>query len=327
MRSYLIIAVVVLSSVLAGFSQTPQNTAPVKWERYRDGKLKLSVLLPKLPIRIDSVEPCSERLITEYWAYAESAAYMVKVTSKWSGYNAFCEKVRKFNSDLFEDEMRGFAAAKDVVTGVATIGQYQGVRTFSSRFRRKYVFDEVSKGRWIELEIVSRSEDINKEMHFVASLDGMGKEKGLKLDDGAVATIGDRIDPPATGNVSKPEEPPKVLTGQGNGQGSGKADGISASTETPTVPATPITPLVIAAKPRARYTDMARQAEIQGTVVLRMTFRSNGSVGSIVVIKSLPYGLTEQAIAAARKLVFLPAQINGANVAVTKQVEYSFSIY
>jgi len=213
------------------------------------------------------------------------------------------------------------------VTGVATIGKYQGVRTFSSRFRRKYVFDEVAKGRWIELEIVSRSEDINKERHFVASLDGTGKEKGLKLDDGAVATIGDRNDPPATGNVSKPEEPPKVRNGQGNGQGSGKADGISASTETRTVPATPITPLVIAAKPRARYTDMARQTTVQGTVILRTTFLPNGSVGAVSVVKSLPYGLTEEAIAAARKLVFLPAQINGANVAVTKQVEYSFSIY
>lgn len=327
MKKYLIIAAIVLGSVHHVASQTQENIAPVKWERYRIGKLKLSVLLPKLPIRIDSVEPCSERSITEYWAYAENAAYMVKVTSKWTGYNAFCEKVRKFDSDLFEDEMRGFAVAKDVVTGTANIGPYQGVRTFSSRFRRKYVFDEVSKGRWIELEIVSRSQDTHKEMHFVASLGNIGKEEGVELDEGAVATIGDRIDPPATGNVSKPEEPPKVLTGQGNGQGSGKADGISGSTETPTVPATPITPLVIAAKPRVRYTDMARQAGIRGTVVLRMTFRSNGSVGSIVVIKSLPYGLTEQAVAAARKLVFLPAQINGANVAVTKQVEYTFSIY
>ncbi len=327
MRSYLIIAVVVLGSVFEAASQTQENTAPVKWERYSDGKLKLSVLLPKPPIRIDSVEPCSERLITEYWAYAESAAYMVKVTSKRSGYNAYCEKVRKFNGDLFDEEMRAYAAAKDVATGTAKIGQYQGVRTFSSRFRRKYVFDEIAKGRWIELEIVSRSEDINKVRHFVASLDGTGKQKGLKLDDGAVATIGDRIDPPATGNVSKPEELTKVLNGQGNGQGSGKADGSVPSKETPAVSAAPIIPLVIVAKPSARYTNMARQASVQGTVILRTTFLPNGSIGAVGVVKSLPYGLSEEAVAAARKLVFLPAQINGANVAVTKQLEYTFSIY
>lgn len=327
MRSYLIIAVVVLSSVLGAASQTQESTAPVKWERYRIGKLELSVLLPKLPIRIDSVEPCSERLITEYWAYAESAAYMVKVTSKWSSYNAYCEKVRKFNGDLFDEEMRAFATAKDVVTGTVKIGQYQGVRTFSSRFRRKYVFDEVSKGRWIELEIVSRIQDTHKEMHFVASLDGTGKEKGLKLDDGAVATIGDRIDPPATGNTSKPEELTKVPNGLGNWQGSGKADGSAASKESPAVSATPTIPLVIVAKPSARYTNLARQAKVQGTVILRTTFLPNGSIGAVGVVKSLPYGLSEEAVAAARKLVFLPAQINGANVAVTKQLEYTFSIY
>lgn len=85
--------------------------------------------------------------------------------------------------------------------------------------------------------------------------------------------------------------------------------------------------LSIFSKPRANYTEKARANNIQGNVILRVTFLANGEIGAIFPIKELPDGLTEQAIAAARKIKFEPAKRDGKPVTVTKPVEYSFTIY
>lgn len=98
----------------------------------------------------------------------------------------------------------------------------------------------------------------------------------------------------------------------------------------PPVSATPVgetREVRIISKPRPGYTDAARQANIQGTVVLSVTFWASGQVGSIVPVKALPHGLTQQAIAAARRISFEPAKINGVPHSVKKDVEYPFSIY
>ncbi len=83
----------------------------------------------------------------------------------------------------------------------------------------------------------------------------------------------------------------------------------------------------INSKPRPGYTDAARQNNIQGTVILRVTFLGSGQIGSVSVVKGLPNGLSEQAIAAAKRISFEPAKTNGVGQTVTKQVEYTFSIY
>ena len=85
--------------------------------------------------------------------------------------------------------------------------------------------------------------------------------------------------------------------------------------------------LFILAKPRAKYTDEARQNNIQGTVTLRVAFLANGQVGSVSPVSGLPDGLTEQALAAAAQIKFNPATKNGKPVTVTKSVQYSFTIY
>ncbi len=86
-------------------------------------------------------------------------------------------------------------------------------------------------------------------------------------------------------------------------------------------------PLQIISKPRAGYTDAARQNQLQGTVTLRVTFSASGEIGSVSAIEELPDGLTEQAILAARGIRFEPAQKNGVPQTVTKQVQYSFMLY
>jgi TonB family protein len=85
--------------------------------------------------------------------------------------------------------------------------------------------------------------------------------------------------------------------------------------------------LNITYKPRATYTNEARQAGMQGTVTLRVTFSATGEIGSIVVVSGLSHGLTEQAIAAARSIKFEPAKRNGVAYTVTRNVQYNFVLY
>ncbi len=112
-------------------------------------------------------------------------------------------------------------------------------------------------------------------------------------------------------------------TGNGNGTGAGDGDGDGP----PPRPTGVTQGLKILSKPRPGYTDAARTNNIQGTVILRVTFLASGQIGSISPVKGLPNGLTEQAIAAARRINFEPAKVNGLGQTVTKQIEYSFSIY
>ena len=87
------------------------------------------------------------------------------------------------------------------------------------------------------------------------------------------------------------------------------------------------TKLQFLSKPAPSYTDAARQNNVQGTVVLRVVFSADGSVGSVTAVSGLPYGLTEQAIAAARKIRFTPAIKDGRPVSVSMLVQYNFSVY
>jgi TonB family protein len=80
-------------------------------------------------------------------------------------------------------------------------------------------------------------------------------------------------------------------------------------------------------KPEPTYTQAAREAQIEGTVVLRAVFAADGTVSNILVVSSLPKGLTQRAIEAARKIKFTPAEINGVPVSIFMQIEYNFNLY
>lgn len=127
-------------------------------------------------------------------------------------------------------------------------------------------------------------------------------------------------------------------SGSGNGVGTGNGNGVGIGdqddTDTPKIakkekekPVGVTKGMNIISKPRANYTDAARQNNVQGTISLRVVFNANGTIGSVSPVNSLPYGLTEKAIAAAKSITFEPATRNGQAVAVTKVVQYTFTIY
>lgn len=80
-------------------------------------------------------------------------------------------------------------------------------------------------------------------------------------------------------------------------------------------------------KPEPNYTQKAREYEITGVVVLKVVFSASGQVTNIRTVQGLPYGLTERAIAAARKIKFVPATKDGRYVSMWIQLEYNFNLY
>src|SRR5215204_310901 len=80
-------------------------------------------------------------------------------------------------------------------------------------------------------------------------------------------------------------------------------------------------------KPEPQYTEEARRNQIMGTVMLRVVFSSAGEVVQIRAVRTLPFGLTERAIAAARQIRFIPATKGAQPVSVFMQLEYNFNLY
>jgi TonB family protein len=80
-------------------------------------------------------------------------------------------------------------------------------------------------------------------------------------------------------------------------------------------------------KPEPQYTEEARKNGVSGTVMLRVVFSSAGEVVQIRALRTLPFGLTERAIAAARLIKFVPALKGGRPVSVHMQLEYNFNLY
>ena len=88
-----------------------------------------------------------------------------------------------------------------------------------------------------------------------------------------------------------------------------------------------ITALKIISKSPPGYTDSARVANVQGTVILAVLFGADGKVGLVFIMKGLKNGLSEQAVSAAKRIKFQPAMKDGKPISVVKKVEYTFSIY
>jgi TonB family protein len=300
MKKLILLAVCFLTSpayLIAQLGVAPVGTSSlVKWERYRDDHQNVSILFPKTPIAVSSFPGCSEVSTTTYFTYAQGVVYSLTINSKKRNPYPCPTNEVTFDRQLLLDriaKLSGKTRDDATVIAAATDGQKTN---FSNDRVNLWVIPEMSKNRWIEIVINRRANATTNEKEFVESLE-LKSDQGKPIGDGAEATIGD---PYADGNDASPTNPPaKAVTD----------------------------PVIIVAKPRANYTDVAREHNVQGVVRLHLELLRNGSVGNIEVVDGLKFGLTEQAIAAARKIVFLPRQVNGVRVDSIVTFEYSFTIY
>lgn len=85
------------------------------------------------------------------------------------------------------------------------------------------------------------------------------------------------------------------------------------------------TKLKILEKPKPELPRNYNTLDAQGTVVLNIQFLDFGEIGEITIVNSLPGGLTERAIVAARKIKFEPEKKDGKPVTVVRPIEYVYS--
>jgi TonB family protein len=77
----------------------------------------------------------------------------------------------------------------------------------------------------------------------------------------------------------------------------------------------------------AEYSQQARKAKLQGTVLLSLTVTEEGMPTDIKVVKSLGMGLDESAVRCASEYRFRPATKDGAPVAAHITLEVNFRLY
>lgn len=87
---------------------------------------------------------------------------------------------------------------------------------------------------------------------------------------------------------------------------------------------TPPTPLKT---PDPYYTEEARRAKYQGTVMVATTVGTDGKTHDVHAGHNLGYGLDKEAEKAVKNWRFKPAMLNGKPVAAKVQVEVNFRLY
>ena len=140
------------------------------------------------------------------------------------------------------------------------------------------------------------------------------------------------VEEPAPKNANTPNEPPQVTAEKNQDYRCTNDDTLARILEQP-----PPTEQIftskevdqkanITSRPKPAYTREARRAGIQGYVIVRVALLSTGEVGPVRIIRGLPAGLTENAIRAACKIRFKPAQKGGQAVSQFVNVEYGFRL-
>ncbi len=84
---------------------------------------------------------------------------------------------------------------------------------------------------------------------------------------------------------------------------------------------------IITYKPEPPFTEAARRYWVTGVVRIRGVLNRTGEVTDLNVVKWLPHGLTRQALDAARRIRFTPADKDGHPVSQYIVLEYNFNIY
>ena|SRR5437868_8149833 len=108
--------------------------------------------------------------------------------------------------------------------------------------------------------------------------------------------------------------------GRGNGHGVGDGDLARAGFGGVTVPRAVYSP-------DPEYSDAARRAKVQGTVLLWAVVGADGRIHDVKVMRALGMGLDEKAMEAVRTWKFDPARKDGQAVAVQLHIEVEFRLY
>ena len=230
--------------------------------------------------------------------------------------------VTPFGERTLQKRIKEIEKSEAEVLGSKTKVEGRKTNRFTAAGWTRMVISEVdSRQRWIELAVHHYAGETPDFDRFLKSIQ-FSAESGKEIGDGTESVSGDpmpKVPAPAKSEPTNATSAPMAHSGNGPGSGSGTASDASDSDSVNS------DPYRIISQPKAHRTDTA--SCVQGAVRLKITLLSSGNIGSIVPVTRLPDGLTENSIAAARRIVFLPKRRNGTPVSIVITREYSFTIY
>ena len=149
-----------------------------------------------------------------------------------------------------------------------------------------------------------------------------------------------QVNMPTFGDPSAAVGPPSNGTGSGGGIGSGSGGGVGSGEGPGVGPGRGggigggvfrvgggVSAPRVLYMPDPEYSEEARKAKYEGTVVLGLVVGPDGRPHNIRISRSLGLGLDEKAVEAVRQWKFEPARKNGQPVAVQINVEVEFRLY
>lgn len=300
---FVLVVLIFVSSYV--FSQTP-NDSNIEWKFYDLPNEEFSVELPaSVSISRDSSDKKDSPIL-----YSSSAnKTLFYITSGKENDISIVNDIR----NLIKSEK---AAEHNVSIGNFTASKYSFVD--SEDFFQTLVLVK-GKKRFYIFHAVGEEKDKPDIERFVSS---------IKLNPQFIETP----------DFQKPSEKSEQLTqnaagtenGVGSGTGSGNESGFGGGSGTatpkPTI-ANQNSPLRILSTAKPSYTNLARYYSIQGKVLMRVTFLSDGTIGTLTPVTKLPFGLTNSAKKAAKLMRFEPEMRNGTPYTIVKSVEFSFTIF
>jgi len=122
-----------------------------------------------------------------------------------------------------------------------------------------------------------------------------------------------------------------IGTGQGRGVGEGKGPGVGPGEGGGVGGGVfrvggGVSPPTVVSRVEPQYSEEARKARYQGTVVLEAIVRKDGTVDILRVVRSLGFGLDENAIQALKQWHFRPGMRGGVPVDVALNIEVNFNL-
>ncbi len=301
MNKLLIFTFVIFINSIFAFAQMPEAKT-ADWQFYAPEKEEFSIEFPMMPEKADYSFKKYQR---RYYGNFNGTYFFISsdAVQKPEQFDFVMRFVKAFQPSGEKGKNNRTKTEKFVFTDAENF--YHTVITAKTAYR-VYVFQTISP----------TANDPSADRFFA----------NLKISESPAAA--DKVD-----KTDVVRLPSKVVNqpNAGNGNSDNSNPMNSADTDK-SMAALPISKRVnagvtILSKPRANYTDLAGFYEISGQNLFRVTFLASGEIGSVSPVNRLPFGLTEQAILAARAIRFEPAVRNGIAVTVTKAVQYSFTIY
>lgn len=323
MRLFPQILILILLTASSSLAQPNPNDEP-KWLIVKPGGDAFSVETPSA-MTVNRMKIDSKRTTLLYSGELESRYFFVAVD--FPGPEGFFSVVERLIEEYTSTE------SGPIVEGATSEYQFKGLDDFYH-----HIIQTRTAAKIYTFHALSSKENDPMVARFVHSAKVAGKD--LLPPPELVERLREETEAPRIDTESPKLGPDAAAalnpsgSGLGSRSGSGSGPGNPQSITRPGVSLNTTDakknenrPLRVKSKPKPGYTRFARAYFLSGVVVVRAIFSGSGTVGRIDVVRGLPFGLTEEAIKAAKAVKFDPAIRNGNEVSITRSIEYSFILY